>query len=83
MHETPCETLVKCREETGDRLTNIENDVRSIQDDVKAMREIIETWNNTKGFVTTIHNLSKVTVWLTTTSAALAGIWYAIKHFKL
>ena len=80
-HEPPCEPLKKCRTETSDRLTNIENDIKSMKDDVCAMKDILETWNNTKGFVTTIKIISKVAVWIGITSAAFTGIYHAIRHF--
>ena len=81
MHETPCETLVKCKEETSDRLDSLEEKVETISVNVQAMREILDTWNNTKGFVSTVRIMSKVLVWTVATGAALTAIYHAIKHF--
>lgn len=81
MHETPCQILQDCKEDTSTRITNLEKDVGEIKDDVKAMREIIEAWNNSKGFVITLRIMSKVMIFVTTTGAALAGIYWAIKNW--
>lgn len=75
------DTLVKRKDETTDeRLNRLEVKVESIDDNVQAMREILDTWNNTKGFVTTVRVLSKVTIFIGVTGAALAGIYQALKH---
>lgn len=74
-----------------ERLEKIENEVAAIQsdiktilsmqNDIKAIYDIIETWNNTKGFVVTIRVLSKVAVWIGVTGAALATIYHFLEHF--
>ena len=78
---TECKELEECKQAVETRISEMEDSIESIKDDVKAMREIIETWNNGKGFVNTIRILSKIAVWLGLTGAALAGIYHSIRHW--
>lgn len=80
-HVTPCQPLRECKEDTTERLTNIENDLKHIKESLESMVDIINTWNNGKGFVNTIRVLSKIAVWLGITGAAITGIYQSIKHF--
>lgn len=80
MHEPPCEPLKECQKKTTDRLDSLEESMASVHSNVIATREIIEAWNNGRGFVTTIRVMSKIVVWLGVTGAAITGIYHAIKH---
>lgn len=80
MHAPPCEPLKECKKETSDRLTTIETDIKEMKSDICAMRDILETWNNTKGFVTTVKVLSKLAIWASVTIGALTAIYHALKH---
>lgn len=42
--------------------------------------EIVSAWNNVKGFVNTVHTISKVLRWATLTGAAIAAIWYFVAN---
>jgi len=57
--------------------------IKQIHDDVAKMREIIEAWDNAKGFVTTIKFLSALVKWLTIVGGAVGVIWYALTHNQL
>lgn len=54
-----------------------------IQEDIKEMREIIDAWNNAKGFVTTIKFLSAFIKWAAIVGGAVGVLWYFLKfgHF--
>jgi len=75
------ENLAVYKQAVEARIDDMETSVESIKIDVKAMREIIETWNNGKGFVNTVRVLSKIVIFLSLTGAALTGIYQSIKHF--
>ena len=86
-HTPPCDELVKCKDDTKTRLTNIETqqvtmcqDISDIKDSVTSMSEIINTWNNGKGFINTIRILSKLVLWFGAITAAIAGTYHYLKH---
>lgn len=88
-HTPPCDQLKVCSEDTEKRMSGLEaqisdlkSNVDDMKSDLKAMREIIETWNNTKGFVTTIQVLSKIAMWFAGLTAAIVGAYHAIKHWS-
>lgn len=51
-----------------------------IQHDVAHMREIIEAWNNAKGFVATIRFLASVVKWTAVIGSAVGLVWYVLKY---
>lgn len=72
MHEPPCEPLKKCRAETSDRLTVLEEKVCNIEQTSQEALEILKTWNEGKTVVKWLKIGSKIAIWL-------AGTWAAIK----
>lgn len=82
MHETPCEALKECSRETSDRLERVEEALMHIDNNVKATREIVEIFNDTKGFVNTVKTMSKIAIWFGVTTAALTGIYHTIKNYN-
>ena len=75
MHESPCETLKECKTNTDDRLTNIE-------DKLDSLLEIVEVWDNGKGFINTVKVISKIAIFISLTGAALTTIYQAVKHYN-
>ena len=74
MHETPCDTLIKCKETTEERMDRIEEKLDSIHD-------MIEAWDNAKGFISVIRMLSKIAIWCGATGAAITASTHFIRHF--
>jgi hypothetical protein len=81
MHEPPCEPLKKCRAETSDRLTTLEEKVCKIERNSDAILEILNTWNEGKSVVKWMKIGSKIVMWLSGTSIAIVGIYQSIRHF--
>ena len=65
-----------CHASPCDKLTEQETLIKELHDDVKAMREMLEAWNNAKGFVSTLRLLGVVMRWLAAISAGIAAIFY-------
>ncbi len=68
-------------EDNDHRLGRLEESIEQIDINIRAMREILELFNDTKGFINTVRGVSKVAIWFGATSAALTAIYHAIKHF--
>lgn len=58
----------------------IHEDLKAIKDEVSKMNEVLQAWNNAKGFIKTIRLLGEVAKWLVATGAAIAAIWWWIKR---
>lgn len=51
-----------------------------LEEDVCAMKEIIVTWNDAKGFVNTVRKITKLCSILTIPITACVALWFAVKH---
>ena len=45
------------------------------------MLDIMEAWNNGKGFINTIRIISKIAIWAGLVTGAVVSMWQAFKHF--
>lgn len=57
---------------------SIEKRIAPMEADIKRIREIVEAWNNAKGFVNTVKGISSTIKILAIPAAACAAIWYLI-----
>lgn len=65
-HTTPCQRLIE-RIEVEDRIFQR---LEEIEKNQKVILEMMQVWNNTKGFVSTIRILGKLLVWVVAILAA-------------
>lgn len=54
--------------------------VHTIEGQNQTQLEMMEAWNNTKGFVKTVVILGKVAKFIAVTGGAVATVWAAIKY---
>ena len=76
-HTTPCDKLLErvgVEEQIFDRLD-------SIEEQLKQMHEMMQVWNNTKGFVATIRNAGGVILWIVGIGAAVTVLVEGTKHW--
>lgn len=76
-HEAPCQYLtdhLNLERRIFEKLDSIESDIRST-------KEIVEIWNSTKGFLSTVQVIGTLAKWVVTVGAALAAIGFAIKQW--
>lgn len=57
---------------------SVESRIAPMEADIKRIREIVEAWNNAKGFVNTIKGISSTIKVLAIPVAAAAAFWYLI-----
>lgn len=62
-HQSPCEDLNAQK-----------GKIDQMAIDLARMREILEAWNNAKGFISTLNWLGRAAKWLTTIAAGLAVV---------
>lgn len=83
------EKLKECRDEVDksmailhgrvDAFVQATSTIHEIRDDIREMREILDAWNNAKGFVTTIKFLSSLIKWISIVGGTIGLIWYFFK----
>lgn len=76
-HDSPCKEL-------DNHITlerQMAEDVRELKETCRAMKEMLEAWNNTKGFVTTIKNVGKLLLWLVAIVAAFSAMSEVFRHW--
>ena len=83
-HTSPCKNLMVHTELETNILVEL-NAIRQGQTLIltqqESMKEMLEAWNNTKGFVTTIKTAGKLILWLVAIGAAWAIVTETMKHW--
>ena len=87
-HHSPCEKLndhlefdakvLAQQELIISRLDLITKNQEAISATLVSMTEILEAWNNTKGFVKTMVTISGFMKWLVAFGASVAAVWYFV-----
>lgn len=67
-HSTPCAVL-------QEQVTLAEE----IRKELKDIRDLLEAWNNAKGFVRTIQTIGTIVKWITAFGASITLIYYWLK----
>lgn len=60
----------------------LQEDMQATKEAVLAMKEMLDVWNNTKGFVRTLQVLGSVAKWLLAMGVTVGAIWAAINYRK-
>lgn len=60
----------------------IHDDLKGIKEELKKVAEVVEAWEDAKGFVKTIRTIGEVAKWIAVVSAAVAAIWYLVSGKK-
>jgi hypothetical protein len=68
--------LDDCKNSVDEQISAIKETVAVVASDAKKIREIVEAWDNAKGFVNTVKGISATIKFLALFAAALAGLWY-------
>ena len=78
-HDSPCTHLRNIEAAIFEKLEKLD----SIEANQTAMKEMLEAWNNTKGFMVTLRSVGKVLLWVVSIVGAVAIISEAIKRWLL
>lgn len=66
------------------RILAAQNEQKQLQEaqaaELKKVAEILEAWNNAKGFVKTVRMIGEVSKWLVLVGGAMAVIWYFLHN---
>lgn len=81
MHEPPCDPLKKCRAETSDRLTILEEKVCIIEQTSQEALDILKTWNEGKTVIKWLRVASKIVIWVAATWAAIVAVGKYLKDY--
>ena len=68
-----------CREDIDRQIETINSSLERLHKDMTDIKEILEAWNNAKGFVTGIRVFGGILRFLALTSAAAIAVW-ALLH---
>lgn len=60
-------------------IEKIREDLAEVKAAVLTMKEIIEAWNDAKGFVRTIKLIGEVFKWVAKVAAAIGAVWLLVK----
>lgn len=65
-------------EELRTELTTIRSKVETMEQEVASIKELLQAWENAKGFIKVIEILGKITKALLPTIAFIGAFWYLI-----
>jgi len=75
--------LRECKKDVDLEFDSITQVIKQIQADVQAMKEILEAWNNMKGFASGMRFVSAVIKILTPIVVLIGGAYFALKTGSL
>src|SRR3990172_6141306 len=70
--------LDDCKNSVDEQIKAIRETVAAVANDAKKIREIVEAWDNAKGFVNTVKGISSTLKLLALPAAFVVAIWYLI-----
>jgi hypothetical protein len=56
----------------------IHADLKGIKEELAKVAEVVEAWEDAKGFVKTIRTIGEIAKWIAVVSAACLAIWYLV-----
>lgn len=68
--------LDDCKTSVDEQINAIKETVAAVASDAKKIREIVEAWDNAKGFVNTVKGISATLKILALPMVALGALWY-------
>lgn len=78
--EELAESFKKCPAYTDHSIMQeIHQDLQDIKKEVSKMNEVVQAWDNAKGFIRTVRVIGEVAKWMVATGAAIAAIWWWLK----
>lgn len=82
-HRRFTDKLRECKREVDVEFTNIAGSMTAMQADVKEMKEILEAWNNMKGFASGMRFFATAIKIITPVVLLIGGIYFFFKTGKL
>lgn len=73
-------TVTRLEGELEDMRATVLKELRTIRKQSETQLEIMEAWNNAKGFVRTVQTLGRVATWVVRIAAVIAALW-ALIHY--